>query len=246
MFTMCGNANTAHPDLRCELNARHTRSMLGEIRPNLVRHRSGNVIWDGMGNHRHLSKIGLALHKVQEKSAAEAIDGQPSIEVTVSSFIPDGQAYLFDPTGQSRFSSVFASAKTVADEVPFWGDGPSGMTADPKPPTPAEQLAGWWREKAEAEIDQTVAKAVEYGSTDLIDIGHSIARAAGRELEGDDEAAEWGIFFYLEGKLSRWRSAITDGRRVSDDTLLDIGVYARMAQRVRDAGGWPGTEEDDE
>jgi hypothetical protein len=29
------------------------------------------------------------------------------------------------------------------------------------------------------------------------------------------------------------------GDRPSDDTPYDIGVYVRMAQRVRDVGGWP-------
>jgi hypothetical protein len=105
-------------------------------------------------------------------------------------------------------------------------------------PTPEEQLAQWWRDTAESEIKQTVAKAVEYGATDLIDIGQTLARVAGRTI-GDAEAAEWGIFFYLEGKLSRWRSAIERGDLPSFDTLLDIGVYARMAQRVRQEGGWP-------
>lgn len=99
-------------------------------------------------------------------------------------------------------------------------------------------LAGWWLQKAESEVAQTVAKAVEYGATDLVDIGKSLARVAGREVT-DQEAAEWGIFFYLEGKLSRWRSALERGDRPSDDTLLDVGVYARMAQRNREAGGWP-------
>ena len=105
-------------------------------------------------------------------------------------------------------------------------------------------LAQWWRDTAEAEISQTVAKAIEYGSTDLIDIGRSIARVADLEVE-DDEAAEMGIFFYLEGKLSRWRSALERGDRPSDDTLLDIGVYARMAQRIRHSGGWPGVDDNE-
>lgn len=106
----------------------------------------------------------------------------------------------------------------------------------------AHELAEWWRETAENEIEQTVSKAVEYGATDLVDIGRTLARVAGREIP-DSEAAEWGIFFYLEGKLSRWRSAIERGDLPSFDTLLDIGVYARMAQRVRMTGGWPGTED---
>ncbi len=110
--------------------------------------------------------------------------------------------------------------------------------------TDADRLAAWWRRTAEAEIEQTVAKAVEYGSTDLIDIGRSLARVAGREVD-DEEAAEMGVFFYLEGKLSRWRSTLERGDRPSLDTLLDIGVYARMAQRIRYAGSWPGTEEEE-
>lgn len=104
-----------------------------------------------------------------------------------------------------------------------------------------EKLRNWWYDLAEREVDATVPKAVEYGSTDLIDIGRNVARLSGRTVD-DQQAAEIGIFFYLEGKLARWRSAIAEGRQVSDDTLFDIGIYVRMAQRVRSAGGWPGVE----
>ncbi len=109
------------------------------------------------------------------------------------------------------------------------------------PPPPRDVLAAWWREKAEAEIEQTVDKAVEYGATDLIDIGRNIARLSDREVT-DQEAALMGVFFYLEGKFARWRSALHEGRPVSADTLLDIGVYVRMAQRINEAGSWPGVE----
>lgn len=108
-----------------------------------------------------------------------------------------------------------------------------------------EELAAWWRSKAGAEIEQTVDKAIEYGSTDLIDIGHNIARLSDR-IVSDQEAALVGVFFYIEGKLARWRSAIHDGRPVSSDTLLDIGVYARMAQRIQETGGWPGLQTSEE
>lgn len=107
--------------------------------------------------------------------------------------------------------------------------------------TPAELLADWWRNKAETEIDMVVDKAIEYGATDLVDIGRNIARLSDRDVT-DQEAAMIGVFFYLEGKLARWRSAIHDGRPVSTDTILDIGVYARMAQRITEAGSWPGVE----
>lgn len=104
-----------------------------------------------------------------------------------------------------------------------------------------EQLADWWRDRAEDEIGQTVSKAIEYGATDLIDIGMMLARTMRREVS-EEEAAELGVFFYLIGKIARWQSAIERGDRPSDDTLLDIGVYVRMAQRIRSAGSWPGVE----
>lgn len=107
--------------------------------------------------------------------------------------------------------------------------------------TPTSLLADWWRQLAEDEIQRTVPKAVEYGSTDLIDIGRNIARLSGRDVD-DAQAAELGVYFYLEGKFARWRSAIMEGREVSDDTLFDIGVYIRMAQRIRHAGSWPGID----
>ena len=103
----------------------------------------------------------------------------------------------------------------------------------------AEGLRQWWLGQAENEIKRTVPKAVEYGATDLVDIGRDLARCMGRTVS-DEEAAELGIFFYLRGKMSRWVDAVARGERVSDDTMFDLGVYVRMAQRVRSHGGWPG------
>lgn len=101
------------------------------------------------------------------------------------------------------------------------------------------ELRRWWMSLAESEIDRTVPKAVEYGSTDLTDIGHDLARMAGREVD-DEEAAELGVMYYARGKMARWVGAVIAGQRVSDDTLFDIGVYIRMAQRIRATGSWPG------
>lgn len=106
---------------------------------------------------------------------------------------------------------------------------------------PGAELAEWWRDQAEAEIGPTVDKAIEYGSTDLIDIGMMLGRTIGRDIN-EEEAAELGVFFYLIGKIARWQSSIQRGERPSDDTLFDIGVYVRMAQRIRESGGWPGVE----
>lgn len=111
---------------------------------------------------------------------------------------------------------------------------------DQMAPAYLEQLlTEWWMDKAEEEVRQVVPKAVEYGALDLVQIGQDLALTMKRTVT-DAEAAELGIYFYLRGKLARWTDAVITGRQVSDDTLHDIGVYVRMAQRVRDAGGWPG------
>jgi hypothetical protein len=130
----------------------------------------------------------------------------------------------------------------VSEPMTSWRSKAIQAMHDPErttklPPLETE-LRDWWLGLAQTEVDRTVPKAVEYGSTDLTDIGHDLARTMGREVT-DEEAAELGVFFYLRGKVARWVSAVMDGRRVSDDTLFDIGVYVRMAQRIRTAGGWP-------
>ena len=111
-------------------------------------------------------------------------------------------------------------------------------------------LQGWWEQTAHDEVSRLVSKMAEYGglsrATDLIEIGRDLVAAgvskgpltgAGTIQEG--WLQELGIYFYVRGKFARWQAAIIEGRPVSDDTLLDIGIYVRMAQRVRAVGGWP-------
>lgn len=105
-------------------------------------------------------------------------------------------------------------------------------------------LTDWWLERARQEVESVAPKAIEYGATDLADIGHGLAGLMGRKVT-NEEATEIGIYFYVVGKMGRWTAAIREGRRVSDDTLLDLGIYIKMAQRSRDVGGWPfGPEEE--
>lgn len=100
-------------------------------------------------------------------------------------------------------------------------------------------LTQWWMDQAQDEANKTVSKAVQYGSNSMIDVGHQMARQAGRTVS-HEEAAELACYFYIVGKMGRWADAIIAGERVSDDTLFDVGVYVRMAQRIRTNGGWPG------
>src|SRR5690606_1434214 len=110
---------------------------------------------------------------------------------------------------------------------------------DPAKNKAAADLEKWWFEQAQIEVEATVLKSLEYGGGDLDLIGYELARMQGREITRE-EAFEPGILFYLRGKVGRWMAAVLDGRRVSDDTIFDIGIYTRMVQRVRQAGSWPG------
>lgn len=111
---------------------------------------------------------------------------------------------------------------------------------------PEAQLAQWWRDVAEEEIDKVVPKAVEYSAHDLALLGEWMRdliephrnEGSAPSVVADAELACW---FYLAGKLGRAMGALREGRAPSDDTLEDIGIYCRMAQRIRQAGSWPGT-----
>lgn len=138
-----------------------------------------------------------------------------------------------------------AEVRTMAEQIRLAArqatEGDTDMDDLELGPSMEQTLRAWWMDLAADEAERTIPKAVEYSATDLADIGHVLARSAGRSVS-DEEAAELGVFFYLQGKLSRWAGAVMDGRRPSDDTIFDIGVYCRMAQRIRAVGSWPGVE----
>ena len=106
----------------------------------------------------------------------------------------------------------------------------------------ADELRQWWNGTADRDISSSLDKIVAYGGSgaayDLIATGHDLAAMNGRKVD-DSEAIELGIAFYLSSKVNRWMAAIIDGRRPSDDTLLDIVFYGMMARRNRAVGGWP-------
>lgn len=99
-------------------------------------------------------------------------------------------------------------------------------------------LPEWWVDTAHADVDAAEIKAKEYGSLDLVIIGRTM-----RELLGIGDGiiadAEIGITFYQLGKLARCISALSGGRKPSDDTWHDIVVYGMMVRRIREAGQWP-------
>lgn len=101
------------------------------------------------------------------------------------------------------------------------------------------ELRDWWQVRSDIEADMLVPKSVEYGANSLTRLGTTMAATAGRTVS-EEEAIELGIYFYILGKIERWTDAVLRGDRPKDDALLDIGVYARMAQRNREVGSWPG------
>jgi hypothetical protein len=118
---------------------------------------------------------------------------------------------------------------------------------DPMISDAVAELTEWWLTKAANEAEAVCAKAIEYGATDLRDLGFQILEMAGRKPHGDGApaniqalATEIGIAFYAMGKLARIVAAVKEGRQPSYDSWHDLGVYARMAQRVHECGGWPG------
>lgn len=112
--------------------------------------------------------------------------------------------------------------------------------AQPDDQKMAAALRDWWLDNADKAINLVAPKAVEYSAVDLIEYGRTLALVMDLDhVLSDEEATEIGIWGYLVGKVARWTGAIKEGRRVSADTVLDIKIYATMAERNRDVGGWP-------
>ena len=102
----------------------------------------------------------------------------------------------------------------------------------------AEQLSAWWRAQAEVEIVRTVPKAVEYGAADLEVMGSAMLHLVPRERRSRQLGLEMALAFYALGKVARLFGAFERGELPSEDTWFDLGVYCRMAERVREFGEW--------
>jgi hypothetical protein len=97
------------------------------------------------------------------------------------------------------------------------------------------ELTKWWRDNATDALTRTVPKIEEYGANDLTHIGHTMARLMEWQID-DTQAAELGIWFYLNGKIARAFEALEQHRMPSDDTIFDTKIYATMIERIRQNG----------
>ena len=101
-----------------------------------------------------------------------------------------------------------------------------------------DNLAAWWAAVSADDVQPAEIKAKEYGALDLMIIGSTLRGMIGiaPDIVQDEEI---GIIFYQLGKVARAISAISSGRRPSDDTWHDMTVYSMMVRRLREAGQWP-------
>lgn len=96
----------------------------------------------------------------------------------------------------------------------------------------------WWVDLADREAPTIQAKAAEYGSNSLAQMGHLFARAQARGVT-EAEALEIGSFVYAFGKLQRVGDALLQGKLPSEDTWKDLAIYSAMAMYIRETGQWP-------
>lgn len=110
---------------------------------------------------------------------------------------------------------------------------PETIERDSNYPT---EFAAWLRGYIDEIIDTTVPKMEEYGTRDLEDIGSSMVEI-GQVTDSEVSNYEYGVLFYLLGKVARWKAAATRGKPVSTDTLHDTVVYTLMVMFDRERNG---------
>ena len=182
---------------------------------------------------------------------AKKLDTRP-IATRETYLDPEGvevQAGVLDASTNTKVVEVPAEATKLTVDT---GKLAASVGEEFTPQTPEEklhlELEQWWLDQAHTEVAQVIPKAIEYGGAsrdhNLIAMGQSIVNAGfplpvGLSEQSKSEfLAELAIYVYIQGKLARWGAALNSGRFVSDDTGYDIGIYTRMVQRIRDAGGW--------
>jgi hypothetical protein len=105
--------------------------------------------------------------------------------------------------------------------------------------SPSPTLAEWWRQLAEREIERNAPKVDEYGATDLAVMGRALVALLPPAMQTEAVGMEMACAFYALGKIGRIVSSYAAGKLPKEDSWHDMGVYARMAQRIRETGRWP-------
>lgn len=121
------------------------------------------------------------------------------------------------------------------------------QAASPRPGDPAEErwalIEEWMRKTFEDDLRRCRAKALEYGSADLVIMGKAMEALLpqGDSLDHDSReraGLEMAIGFYLMGKTARLFGAWNKAREPAEDTWHDGTIYSLMARYVRENGSW--------
>lgn len=100
----------------------------------------------------------------------------------------------------------------------------------------------WWESQANKDAVLVSEKFKEYGTTALSDLGYQMAELMGWDRPSRQEAQELAVYYFMLGKMARWKNALLRGEGVSNDTLTDLACYAMIARKARHSGGWPNAD----
>ena len=116
---------------------------------------------------------------------------------------------------------------------------PVGLLGPGQEPDDEPDFETWWINLVAEHAPTIQAKAEEYGTNSLVEVGRLYARARGRDQIEPAEAIELGCAVYAYGKIQRVIDACLKDRLPSEDTWRDAMVYAAMALYTREHGRWP-------
>jgi hypothetical protein len=105
-------------------------------------------------------------------------------------------------------------------------------------PTVDPDFEDWWSDLVADLAPMIGAKAKEYGSNSLAEMGRLYARGQGREVD-TPEALAIGCYVYAYGKMQRVADSMIRGAEPSEDTLKDTMIYMAMAMFIRQYKHWP-------
>lgn len=101
----------------------------------------------------------------------------------------------------------------------------------------ATALREWMSQFFVEAMNQIIPKAIRYGSADLELMGKAMIQFR-PELDGTVSGQELAVWFYVLGKVARLEGAYAQGEEPDIDSWYDLFVYALMAHRIRETGGW--------
>ncbi len=145
--------------------------------------------------------------------------------------------WVWDEVWTNWVPVKYVARETKSEEKPITEIAGIPLITVPTPESVERDLRAWWETTSEHDLEETVPKAVAYGSESMVEYGRTLGRLSGRRLT-DSEALEWAIFAYMQGKMGRWLAALQRGERCDGDTLKDLTVYSNMARKVRETGMW--------